>query len=120
MGPSSSTGPVGCGSWIREATLTLILPDVPQVSTGVFSLWSGDNSQLPVQDEHQTPAKNADRITMHYKYDASTQEYVQYVSINGKQVSTLSTSKGHEAMGFDSFVECGASDCGTIGAHRKP
>ncbi|KAF4419171.1 hypothetical protein FACUT_11551 [Fusarium acutatum] len=150
MGPAFSTGPVGSGSWIREATSTLVLPDVPQGSTGVASLWvgmgtnkgdliqsiadnwqsdewsifaytltkTGDNSQLPVQDEHQTPAKKGDRVTMHYKYDASTQEYVQYVSINGKQVSTLSTSKGHKAMGFGSSVECGASDCGTIGAHQ--
>ncbi|KAL9570108.1 hypothetical protein ACKAV7_005616 [Fusarium commune] len=150
MGPAFSTGPVGSGSWIREATSTLVLPDVPQGSTGVASLWvgmgtdkgdliqsiadnwqsdewsifaytltkTGDNAQLPVQDEHQTPAKKGDRVTMHYKYDASTQEYVQYVSINGKQVSTLSTSKGHEAMGFGSSVECGASDCGTIGAHQ--
>ncbi|QGI78481.1 hypothetical protein CEK25_005210 [Fusarium fujikuroi] len=150
MGPAFSTGPVGSGSWIREATSTLVLPDVPQGSTGVASLWvgmgtdkgdliqsiadnwqsdewsifaytltkTGDNSQLPVQDEHQTPAKKGDRVTMHYKYDASAQEYVQYVSINGKQVSTLSTSKGHEAMGFGSSVECGASDCGTIGAHQ--
>ncbi|KAF5642024.1 hypothetical protein F52700_3204 [Fusarium sp. NRRL 52700] len=150
MGPAFSTGPVGSGSWIREATSTLVLPDVPQGSTGVASLWvgmgtdkgdliqsiadnwqseewsifaytltkTGDNSQLPVQDEHQTPAKKGDRVTMHYKYDESTQEYIQYVSINGKQVSTLSTSKGHEAMGFGSSVECGASDCGTIGAHQ--
>ncbi|KAG9503534.1 hypothetical protein J7337_003485 [Fusarium musae] len=97
-------------------------------STGPSDEWSifaytltktGDKSQLPVQDEHQAPAKTGDRVTMHYKYDASTQEYVQYVSINGKQVSTLSTSKGHEAMGFGSSVECGASDCGTIAAHRK-
>ncbi|RBR15256.1 hypothetical protein FVER53590_03468 [Fusarium verticillioides] len=150
MGPAFSTGPVGSGSWIREATSTLVLPDVPQGSTGVASLWvgmgtdkgdliqsiadnwqsdewsifaytltkTGDNSQLPVQDEYQAPAKTGDRVTMHYKYDDSTQEYVQYVSINGKQVSTLSTSKGHEAMGFGSSVECGASDCGTIGAHQ--
>ncbi|KAI1070720.1 hypothetical protein LB507_006703 [Fusarium sp. FIESC RH6] len=150
MGPSFSTGPVGSGSWIREATSTLILPDIPQGSTGVASLWvgmgtdkgdliqsiadnwdsnewsifaytltkTGENSQLPVQDENPTPAKKGDRITMHYKYDESTQEYVQYVSINGKQVSTLSTSKGHQAMGFGSSVECGAEDCGTIGAHQ--
>ncbi|KAM0232275.1 hypothetical protein ACHAP5_010795 [Fusarium lateritium] len=151
MGPSFSTGPVGSGSWIREATSTLILPDIPQGSTGVASLWvgmgtdkgdliqsiadnwdskewsifaytltkTGENSQLPVQDENPTPAKKGDRITMHYKYDESTQDYVQYVSINGEQVSTLSTSKGHQAMGFGSSVECGAEDCGTIGAHHN-
>lgn len=97
MGPSFSTGPVGSGSWIRDATSTLILPDVPQGSTGVASLWvgmgtdkgdliqstadnwdsdawsifaytltkTGENSQLPIQDENPTPAKKGDRITMH-------------------------------------------------------
>ena len=97
MGPSFSTGPVGSGSWIREATSTLVLPDIPQGSTGVASLWvgmgtdkgdliqsiadnwdsnewsifaytltkTGENSQLPVQDENPTPAKKGDRITMH-------------------------------------------------------
>ncbi|KAF5021630.1 hypothetical protein F66182_6330 [Fusarium sp. NRRL 66182] len=148
MGPAFSTGPVGANSWIREATSTLILPDIPSGSTGVASLWvgmgtdngdliqsiadhfdsnewsifaytlvkTGENSQKPVQDD-PTPAKAGDRITMHYKFDDSTNEYVQYVSINGKQVSTLSTPSGH-AMGFGSSVECGAEDCGTIGAHK--
>ncbi|KAF5006323.1 hypothetical protein FDECE_7296 [Fusarium decemcellulare] len=148
MGPAFSTGPVGEGSWIREATSTLVLPDVPSGSSGVASLWvgmgtsngdliqsiadnwqsdewaifaytlvkTGENSQQPVQDD-PTPAKAGDRITMHYKYDDSTQEYTQYVSINGEQVSTLSTASGH-AQGWGSAVECGAEDCGTIGAHK--
>ncbi|KAJ4326666.1 hypothetical protein N0V84_002891 [Fusarium piperis] len=150
MGPAFSTGPVGASSWIREATSTLILPDVPSGSTGITSLWvgmgtdkgdliqsiadhtqsdkwsifaytlvkTGENSQMPVQDENPTPAGRGDRITMHYKLDDTTQEYVQYVSINGQQVSTLSTSKGHHAMGWGSAVECAAEDCGTIGAHK--
>ncbi|EEU42606.1 uncharacterized protein NECHADRAFT_84034 [Fusarium vanettenii 77-13-4] len=150
MGPAFSTGPVGANSWIREATSTLVLPDVPSGSSGVASLWvgmgtdkgdliqsiadnwqsdkwsifaytlvkTGENSQMPVQDENPTPAGKGDRITMHYKFDDSTQEYVQYVSINGQQVSTLSTSKGHHAMGWGSAVECGAEDCGSIGAHQ--
>jgi hypothetical protein len=41
MGPAFSTGPVGSGSWIREATSTLVLPNTPQGSTGVASLWVG-------------------------------------------------------------------------------
>lgn len=40
MGPAFSTGPVGASSWIREATSTLVLPDVPSGS-GVSSLWVG-------------------------------------------------------------------------------
>ncbi|KAF4963416.1 hypothetical protein FZEAL_10936, partial [Fusarium zealandicum] len=40
MGPSFSTGPVAAGSWIREATSTLVLPDIP-TGSGVASLWVG-------------------------------------------------------------------------------
>lgn len=41
MGPAFSTGPVGSGSWIREATSTLVLPDAPKGSSGDTSLWVG-------------------------------------------------------------------------------
>jgi hypothetical protein len=41
MGPAFSTGPVGSGSWIREATSTLVLPKAPTGSTGDASLWVG-------------------------------------------------------------------------------
>lgn len=37
--------------------------------------------------------------------------------LNGKQVSTLSTKDGH-AEGFGSAVECAATDCGTMYAHK--
>ncbi|KAM5349525.1 hypothetical protein ACJ41O_006030 [Fusarium nematophilum] len=148
MGPAFSTGPVASNSWIREATSTLVLPDVPSGSSGVASLWvgmgtsngdliqsiadnwqsnewaifaytlvkTGENSQMPVQDD-PTPAAAGDQITMHYKFDDASGNYTQYVSINGQEVSTLSTSSGH-AQGWGSAVECGAEDCGTIGAHK--
>ena len=41
MGPAFSTGPVGSGSWIREATSTLVLPAVPKNNKGDASLWVG-------------------------------------------------------------------------------
>ena len=41
MGPAFSTGPVGSGSWIREATSTLVLPKAPSGSSGDTSLWVG-------------------------------------------------------------------------------
>ncbi|KAM5366424.1 hypothetical protein ACJZ2D_010534 [Fusarium nematophilum] len=169
MGPAFSTGPVASNSWIREATSTLVLPDVPSGSSGVASLWvgmgtsngdliqsiadnwqsnewaifaytlvkTGENSQMPVQDD-PTPAAAGDQITMHCmgyplgspafsgmeltrdtidKFDDASGNYTQYVSINGQEVSTLSTSSGH-AQGWGSAVECGAEDCGTIGAHK--
>lgn len=52
------------------------------------------------------------------EFDDASGNYTQLVSVNGQQVSTLSTSSGH-ALGFGSSVECGAEDCGTIGAHSK-
>ena len=41
MGPAFSTGPVGGGSWIREATSTLLLPETPSGTSGITSLWVG-------------------------------------------------------------------------------
>ena len=41
MGPDFSTGPVGGGSWIREATSTLLLPETPSGTSGITSLWVG-------------------------------------------------------------------------------
>lgn len=41
MGPAFSTGPVGSGSWIREATSTLVLPKAPTGNSGDASLWVG-------------------------------------------------------------------------------
>lgn len=41
FGPAFSTGPVADGSWIREATSTLLLPKAPSGSSGDTSLWVG-------------------------------------------------------------------------------
>lgn len=41
FGPAFSTGPVGSGSWIRESTATLVLPDAPSNNAGDLSLWVG-------------------------------------------------------------------------------
>lgn len=38
FGPAFGTGPVADGSWIREATSTLLLPDAPSGSSGDTSL----------------------------------------------------------------------------------
>ncbi|KAI9034938.1 uncharacterized protein KD926_005001 [Aspergillus affinis] len=148
MGPAFSTGPVSDGSWIREATSTLVLPKAPSGSSGVASLWVGmgtsngdlvqsiaDNwdsdhwsvyaytllstgaqSQMPVQGP-ATDATEGDKITMHYKFDDNSGNYTQTVQLNGKTVSTLSTSDEH-AQGWGSSVECGEDNCGTIGAHK--
>ncbi|KAH7082544.1 hypothetical protein BKA63DRAFT_133455 [Paraphoma chrysanthemicola] len=147
FGPAFSTGPVGSGSWIREATSTLVLPKVPTNNRGDASLWVGmgtskgdliqsiaenynqkdwsvyaytlistsPTSQMPIQAKGAN-AVAGDKITMHYTYNDASGNYTQSVLLNGKQVSTLSTSDGH-AEGFGSAVECAAEDCGTIPAH---
>jgi hypothetical protein len=52
------------------------------------------------------------------KFDDASGNYTQTVSVNGKTVSTLSTSDGH-AQGWGSSVECAEDNCGTVGAHSK-
>ncbi|KAF4154037.1 hypothetical protein CNMCM6936_006341 [Aspergillus lentulus] len=81
------------------------------LKTGVYQ----ENSQYPLQGK-SAPAKPGDHVTMHYKYDDASGNYTQTLSVNGKVVSTLSTSDGH-AQGWGSAVECAANDCGTVGAH---
>ena len=51
------------------------------------------------------------------KFDETSNNYTQYVSINGQVVSELSTSSG-EAQGWGSAVECAETTCGTVGAHK--
>ncbi|KAF1931109.1 uncharacterized protein M421DRAFT_339805 [Didymella exigua CBS 183.55] len=77
---------------------------------------TGSNSQMPVQTDG-TNAVAAEKVTMHYKFDDATGNYTQYVSINDKQVATLSTSDGH-AAGWGSAVECAEDNCGTMPAHK--
>ena len=46
MGPAFSTGPVGSGSWIRDASSTLVVPEAPEVSVGDTVLWTGMGTDL--------------------------------------------------------------------------
>ncbi|OJJ88704.1 uncharacterized protein ASPGLDRAFT_117473 [Aspergillus glaucus CBS 516.65] len=78
-------------------------------------LSTGANTQMPVQGDSST-ASASDRVTMHYKFDDNSGNYTQTVSVNGKAVSTLSTSDG-KAQGWGSSVECAEDNCGTVGAH---
>ncbi|EHA22264.1 hypothetical protein AAWM_07445 [Aspergillus awamori] len=73
-------------------------------------------SQEPIYGDGQADGTKGDKVTMHYKFDDSTGNYTQTVLINGKTVSTLSTSDG-KAQGWGSAVECAEDNCGTVGAH---
>ncbi|OJJ29943.1 hypothetical protein ASPWEDRAFT_165722 [Aspergillus wentii DTO 134E9] len=78
-------------------------------------LSTGANTQMPVEGDSSS-ASAGDAVTMHYKFDGSTGNYTQTVLVNGKTVSTLSTSDG-KAQGWGSSVECAEDNCGTVGAH---
>ncbi|KAI1324561.1 hypothetical protein F5Y16DRAFT_423870 [Xylariaceae sp. FL0255] len=78
-------------------------------------LETSPTSQEPVQSASHS-ASPGDEITMDYVYSSSTGNYTQYVSLNGVQVATLSTSDGF-AEGWGSAVECAAINCGTVPSH---
>ncbi|KAL0575524.1 hypothetical protein V5O48_006447 [Marasmius crinis-equi] len=158
-GPAFSTGPVGSGSWIREATATLVVPNAPNPAVGNTVLWvgmgtdkgdliqginnnypkdtlgdacsnlagnwcvaaytlakTGDNSQTSISGP-KANSKPGQQVTMHYKYNDFTQQYDQDLAVDGKVVSTISSSKGHHAMGWGTALECTTKPCGTVPAH---
>ncbi|KAI1077277.1 hypothetical protein F5B20DRAFT_552998 [Whalleya microplaca] len=120
-GPSGSSGDtslwVGMGTSNGDLIQSIAENwDASNWSVYAYTLLStGPSSQMPVQTDG-TPADEGDQITMHYKYDDSTGNYTQTVSLNGATVATLSTSDG-KAQGWGSAVECAEEDCGTVGAH---
>ncbi|KAM0544010.1 hypothetical protein ACHAPJ_012035 [Fusarium lateritium] len=66
----------------------------------------------------QVPADAGSKLTIHYVYNDSTGKYDQTVALNGKVVSSLSTSSGH-AEGWGTAVECQDDACvGTVAAHQ--
>ncbi|OOF90066.1 hypothetical protein ASPCADRAFT_135468 [Aspergillus carbonarius ITEM 5010] len=73
-------------------------------------------TQEPIYGDGQADGTKGDKVTMHYKFEDSTGNYTQTLLINGKSVSTLSTSDG-QAQGWGSAVECAEDNCGTVGAH---
>ncbi|KAE8349829.1 hypothetical protein BDV28DRAFT_52949 [Aspergillus coremiiformis] len=52
----------------------------------------------------QVPASGGDKLVMAYKFNDSTGKYDQTVTVNGKVVSSLSTSSG-QAQGWGTAVE---------------
>ncbi|GAB1200497.1 hypothetical protein APSETT444_009870 [Aspergillus pseudonomiae] len=126
MGPALSTGPVASNSFIREATSTLVLPKGPSGGStdAITSLWVGmgtSNGDLiqSIADNWQQSDWTMYAYTLMKtgdKFDDASGNYTQTLQINGKTVSTLSTSDG-QAQGWGSSVECAENNCGTVGAH---
>ncbi|MCJ1445628.1 MAG: hypothetical protein MMC23_006133 [Stictis urceolatum] len=147
MGPAFSTGPVGGGSWIREATSTLVLPKAPSGSSGDTSLWVGmgtSNGDLIQSIADNWDASNWDIFAYTLlstgpssqmpvqapggKANAGDKVTMHYkfddASGNYTQTvlvngSQVSTlsTSDGHAQGFGSAVECAANNCGTVPAH---
>ncbi|KAH7128104.1 hypothetical protein B0J11DRAFT_566788 [Dendryphion nanum] len=147
MGPAFSTGPVGAGSWIREASSTLILPKTPTGSSGDTSLWVGmgtDNGDLiqSIADNWQsnewkifgyTLLKTGENSQMPVQTEESPAKpndqitmHYKYDDKTGNYTQTVSlngqqkhtlSTKDGHAMGWGSAVECAENNCGTVPAH---
>ncbi|KAI5917763.1 hypothetical protein F4810DRAFT_716157 [Camillea tinctor] len=148
MGPAFSTGPVADGSFIREATSTLVLPNVPSGSSGITSLWVGmgtSNGDLiqSIADNWQsddwsifayTLLKTGDNSQMPVQTDGTpatesdqiTMHY-KYDDATGNYTQTVSingdvvatlSTSDGYAQGWGSAVECAEENCGTVGAHK--
>ncbi|KAI9705703.1 MAG: hypothetical protein M1820_005113 [Bogoriella megaspora] len=125
--PSGSSGDTAL--WVGMGTsngdlIQSIADNYAQSNWNIFAYTlkeTSPTSQVPIQAPGST-ANAADQVTMHCErsdyhiYSDSTGNYTQYVLVNGKQVSTLSTSDGH-AQGWGSAVECAQTNCGTVPAH---
>ncbi|KAK7733607.1 hypothetical protein SLS57_000622 [Botryosphaeria dothidea] len=147
MGPAFSTGPVGSGSWIREATSTLVLPKAPTGNSGDASLWVGmgtsngdliqsiaDNwnsdswsiyayTLMKTGDNSQMPVQTEG--TNAVAADKITMHY-KFDDASGNYTQLVSingkqvaelSTKDGQAQGWGSAVECAEDNCGTVGAH---
>ncbi|KAH9845185.1 hypothetical protein Tdes44962_MAKER06759 [Teratosphaeria destructans] len=149
-GPWFYTSTLGTDGWIREAETTLVVPAQPANNKGYLALWLGMGTTskdfiqgVVASNPHERDGQwNAfaytlhptgsvteadhvfiqvgDHVTSHYIYNDATGKYDQSVKVNGKLVSTISTSSGHAESCY-SGLEC-ATDapetCGLIPAHK--
>ncbi|KAF5857155.1 hypothetical protein ETB97_006204 [Aspergillus alliaceus] len=130
FGPAFSLGPTK--SWIREATTTLVLPEAPSPQEDRLALWpgmgtSGGELIQALAVSFSDPAANCGArsgqwctwaSTLQDKYNDSTGKYDQTVAINGKVVSSLSTSSG-QAQGWGTAVEAqDNASKSTVAAHQ--
>ncbi|KAK7756009.1 hypothetical protein SLS62_001952 [Diatrype stigma] len=147
MGPAFSTGPVGSGSWIREATSTLVLPDAPSGSSGDTSLWVGmgtSNGDLiqSIAENWQsdewsiyayTLVKTGDNSQMPVQTDPTAAQgsnqitmHYKFDDASGNYTQLVSingkqvaelSTSSGQAQGWGSAVECAEENCGTVPAH---
>ncbi|KAF4540690.1 uncharacterized protein LTHEOB_632 [Lasiodiplodia theobromae] len=147
MGPAFSTGPVADGSWIREATSTLVLPKVPSNNQGDASLWVGmgtSNGDLiqSIAENYASakwsvygytllstgPSSQMPVQTEGHDAAASDKITMHYKfdddSGNYTQIVSINGEQVAElstsdghAQGWGSAVECAEENCGTMPAH---
>lgn len=81
----------------------------------VFASALQDGTQV---DGVTYPVTATQGATINYKYDATTGNTTQTVSVGGKAVSELSTKSGR-AIGWGTAVECQDQCSGIVNAHSK-
>lgn len=88
---------------------------------GTAGQWCTFASTLEGEQESgaMVPVSEGAQINMYYEYNDDKQMYDQTVTVNGKVVSTLSTSSG-KATNWQTAVECQEGACSsTVPAHSK-
>ncbi|OMP81759.1 hypothetical protein BK809_0002754 [Diplodia seriata] len=147
MGPAFSTGPVADGSWIREATSTLVLPKAPSNNQGDASLWVGMGTSNGDLVQSIADNWNSDKWSVYGYTLLSTSDTTQMpvqtdgtdatggdkitmhykfddASGNYTQIVSVNgqavaelSTSDGHAQGWGSSVECAEDNCGTMGAH---
>ncbi|TKX22518.1 hypothetical protein C1H76_5301 [Elsinoe australis] len=99
-------------TWIQEASATLILPPLPNPVSGDVAIWSA------IMMETRLPSSKGSRRTPRLdKLNPTSQLWDQNVYVNGKLVSSVSTSKGQHGDIFYVSIECASGNCAAHPAH---
>ncbi|KEQ93010.1 hypothetical protein AUEXF2481DRAFT_42211 [Aureobasidium subglaciale EXF-2481] len=90
------------------------------VLDGTWCAWTSTLVAAGQQGGKQVVVRQGDEVGMNYVYNDQTGNYDQYVLLNGKVVSTFSTSSG-KALGWGTAEECNqappAYPCGLTPSH---
>ncbi|TRX97998.1 hypothetical protein FHL15_001208 [Xylaria flabelliformis] len=126
-----STGPTASGTFIIDATTTLVLPALNSPHNGNLGLWPGMGmddgdlvqglaiSTVGIGSPCNLVASEVKWANFYEdKYNPSTGKTDQTVSVNGNVVSTLSTSSGRGGLGWGTAMECQQANCGTVPTHH--
>ncbi|KZL83218.1 hypothetical protein CI238_12526 [Colletotrichum incanum] len=129
-------------AYIQEASATVVLPELPSPLSGDVAIWSaimmnnqasflqGVTSSSPSGTDSFFVAAGSDptvgepveaspgsTVKTHYKLNKGTRLWDQNVYVDGKLVSSVSTSKGQTGEIFYISIECASGNCPDHPAH---